>query len=34
MEEDNKEEATDDGVSLWNLCALFESVEDGVLCEL
>jgi len=34
VEEDNKDEATDDSVGLWELCALLEGVEDGVLCEL
>ena len=34
MEEDDKEEASDDGVGLWDLSSLFESVENGVLCEL
>lgn len=34
MEEDDKDEAAEDGVRLWDLRALFEGVEDGVLCEL
>lgn len=34
MKEDDKDEATEDSVGLWDLCALFEGVEDGVLCEL